>query len=80
MHAILFSSPIAGHCGTMQQFFDSGDGLEVVAGCIFWLPAKNDCDECLVDNRELNDGCFNHPVLILTADCNLQMAVILIVN
>lgn len=58
-----------------------GDGSSgVAAGHIFWLPLKDGCDESLVDDRDLNDGCFDHPILVLTANCNVQMAVVLIVS
>lgn len=54
--------------------------LEVVAGRIFWLPSRENCDESLLDDRELHRGYFDRPVLVLTADHNLQMAVVLLVN
>ncbi|KAI1751947.1 hypothetical protein F4782DRAFT_540520 [Xylaria castorea] len=35
-----------------------------LAGCIKWLPPK---DELAVNDAILDDGCYNHPVLILTS-------------
>lgn len=58
----------------------TGDSFDVTAGHIYWLPAKTDCNKSLVHDLDLNDGCFNHPVLVLTANCDLQMAVVLLVN
>ena len=64
----------------MSRNRDFETSIEVAAGRIFWLPSKNGCDESLIDDLELDQGCFNHPVLILTADFSIQMAVVLIVN
>ena len=50
------------------------------AGRIAWLPSINDCDDSLLRDGDMNNGCFNHPVLILTADERLQLAVVLLVN
>ncbi|KAI0854682.1 hypothetical protein F4860DRAFT_508042 [Xylaria cubensis] len=35
-----------------------------LAGCIKWLPPK---DELAVSDTILDDGCYNHPVLLLTS-------------
>ncbi|KAI0544034.1 hypothetical protein F4679DRAFT_61350 [Xylaria curta] len=35
-----------------------------LAGCIKWLPPK---DELVVSDTILDDGCYNHPVLLLTS-------------
>ncbi len=71
---------MANYRGTIRRISDSGNSSDVTAGHIFWLSAKTNCNKSLVDDPDLNDGCFNHPVLVLTANCDLQMAVVLPVN
>jgi hypothetical protein len=51
---------------------------DLAVGCVVWLPCKEDDDKtvkCIRElccfNRELNEGGFNHPVVVLEVreDC-----------
>lgn len=50
------------------------------AGCIFWLPKKDYIDERLLAGIDIDDGCFNHPVVVLSIDPNDGKATVLIVS
>lgn len=52
----------------------------VLPGSIFWLLPKSKCASDLVMNSGLDDGCFDHPALILSANANQATATILIVR
>ena len=50
-------------------------------GSILWLPPRKDIlDEHAFGTEALQDGCLNHPVLVLAADYTRNEAVILIVR
>lgn len=50
-------------------------------GSISWLPPKQDLPhEHALATEALDDGCFNHPVLILATDYTRHEAIILIVS
>lgn len=55
----------------------SGDDL---AGCIRWLPKKDDIDQCLLAGTNIDEGCFHHPVVILSTDDVERKATVLIVS
>jgi hypothetical protein len=55
-------------------------GYHVQVGCILWLPKKEKIDPCLLDGVRLLDGCFDHPVVILSLDETEKGATILIVS
>jgi hypothetical protein len=56
------------------------EGYHIQSSCILWLPEKEKIDGDLFDHNALSDGCFNHPVLILSVDPVMKMATILIVS
>ena len=47
-------------------------------GCIFWLPKKDEIDENLLWDVDIEEGCFDHPVVVLSTD--EQKAAVLIVR
>jgi hypothetical protein len=50
------------------------------AGSIYWLPPKEQiCSDHLLTTDLLEDGCFNHPVVILATDSSHKEAALLIV-
>ncbi|KAH0538451.1 hypothetical protein FGG08_004949 [Glutinoglossum americanum] len=49
---------------------------KVQTGCILWLPAKEDC--LGGGARDLDEGCYAHPVVVLWADA--KEAIILIIT
>jgi hypothetical protein len=55
-------------------------GYHVQVGCILWLPKKKNIDPCLLDDTNLHDGCFHHPVVILSLDEIGKRAIILMVS
>ena len=54
--------------------------LESQPGHIYWLPAKDQITPDLLTDLEIEDGCFNHPVIVLFGDSTEQKATILIVR
>lgn len=55
------------------------DGYDVPAGCILWLPAKDVVGRHSV-SADIGDGCFNHPVVVLSVNPVGKKATILIVS
>jgi hypothetical protein len=55
-------------------------GYHVQVGCILWLPKKEKIDPYLPGGAGLHDGCFDHPVVILSLDEIVKRATILIVS
>lgn len=55
------------------------DSYDVPVGCILWLPKKDDIDRHSV-GADIGDGCFNHPVVVLSVDLVEKKAIILIVS
>ena len=53
---------------------------DVKAGCILWLPRKDKIKEYLLEGMEIDDGCFNHPVLVLSTEPAQGKASVLIVS
>ncbi|KAK5632894.1 hypothetical protein RRF57_008608 [Xylaria bambusicola] len=51
--------------------------IEPLAGCIKWLPPKEDL---VPDDPEIDDGCCNHPVVILSTVPRANKVDILIVS
>ena len=49
-------------------------------GNIYWLPAKDKIIPDLLTHLEIDDGCFDHPVIVLFRDSTEQKATILIVR
>ncbi|KAF2794703.1 hypothetical protein K505DRAFT_303510, partial [Melanomma pulvis-pyrius CBS 109.77] len=59
----------------------SSRSLNFSAGAIFWLPAKNEIANKHLDAAEtIEDGCFNHPVLILAVMPNRKEVTILVMT
>lgn len=52
----------------------------VLPGSILWLLPKSKCALDLVVNSGMDDGCFDHPALILSANPKQAIATILIVR
>ena len=52
----------------------------VLPGCIVWLLSKSRCAPDLVENSGMDDGCFDHPALILSVNPKQATATILIVR
>ena len=58
----------------------SSKSLKFSAGTILWLPAKNEIANEHLDAAEIiEDGCFNHPVLILAVKPGNEEVIILMV-
>lgn len=55
----------------------NGDSL---AGSILWLPKKDDIDQRLLTGTNIDEGCFHHPVVILSTDSVEGNATVLIVS
>ena len=53
---------------------------QVLAGSILWLPEKDDIDPRLLTGVEIDDGCFHHPVVILSTNLEDGKATVLIVS
>ena len=53
---------------------------KVVAGRIYWLPAKADHDIELLESTSIEDGCFGHPVVVLGVDKTRKIAAVFIVS
>ena len=53
---------------------------DILAGCILWLPRRVEIDEHLLVGADIDDGCFNHPVAVLSTDQAGRKATILIVS
>jgi hypothetical protein len=70
------SQPIPVH-SLLDTTYESYDAM---AGCILWLPKKDEIDEHLLVGVRMDDGCFNHPVVVLSADPVERKATILIVS
>jgi hypothetical protein len=50
------------------------------AGAILWLPPKQDVpSQHLLAANTIDEGCFNHPVLILCSDSTHTEVVVLLV-
>ncbi|KAG8531632.1 uncharacterized protein KY384_003263 [Bacidia gigantensis] len=41
---------------------------DILAGCILWLPRRDEIDEHLLVGADIGNGCFNHPIVVLSAD------------
>jgi hypothetical protein len=52
---------------------------EIRAGCILWLPKKDDIEQRFLTGFDIDDGCFNHPVLVLSTRSSGRKAMVLIV-
>lgn len=53
---------------------------KMLAGCILWLPRKDQTDQHVVIGSYIDDGCFNHPVVVLSVDLEGRTATVLIVS
>ena len=53
---------------------------DIRAGYILWLPRKDEIDAQLLGDAEIDDGCFNHPIVVLSTDQADGTATILIVS
>jgi len=51
-----------------------------LAGCILWLPRKDQIDRRLALVSEIDDGCFNHPVAVLSVNPEERTAIVFIVS
>jgi hypothetical protein len=47
---------------------------------LYWLPAKADHDMKLLESTVIGDGCFAHPVVVLTVDETRETAEVFIVS
>lgn len=52
----------------------------IQTGCILWLPKKDDIDERLLAGVDIEDGCFNHPIVVLSTNRAEGKATVLIVS
>ena len=53
---------------------------DIEAGCILWLPKKDDIDQSLLTGFNIDNGCFNHPVVVLSTGSSGRKAMVLIVS
>lgn len=53
---------------------------DIRPGCILWLPQKGDINERLLADVNIEAGCFNHPVMILSTDLVNGKATVFIVS
>lgn len=49
-------------------------------GCILWLRKKDEIDPSLLAGTEIGEGCFDHPVMIVSTDLVERKATGLIVS
>lgn len=56
------------------------NSYNMLAGCILWLPKKDQIDQHLLRGLNIDDGCFNHPVVVLSVNPEELDAIILIVS
>lgn len=54
------------------------DSIKISRGDILWLKPKSAC--CVTAYLDMEDGCFDHPALILHSDPQLATATILLVS
>lgn len=52
----------------------------IIAGRIYWFPAKPFHNQSLLENYSIGDGCFNHPVVILSTDAGKAETIVFIVG
>lgn len=52
----------------------------IVAGCIYWLPAKNKHGVDLLQLLSLEDGEINHRIVVLSVDTDRKEALVFIVG
>lgn len=52
----------------------------IEAGCVLWLPRKDKIKERLLVDVEVNDGCFHHPIVVLSNELTRGKATVLIVS
>lgn len=53
---------------------------DILAGSILWLPRKLEIDDHLLVGVDIDKGCFNHPIVVLSTDQVGGKATILIVS
>lgn len=51
-----------------------------IPGQLSYLPKRPDGEPCSLSGSEIPDGCFDHPVVILSTDQRKREAVVLIVS
>ena len=51
-----------------------------LAGCILWLPKKDEMNPYLALAPDIAEGCFNHPVVVLCVNRENRNATVLIVS
>jgi hypothetical protein len=61
---------------------DEGFGRDcgLIGGGLYWLPPKADHDMKLLESTVIEDGCFAHPVVVLTVDEKREKAEVFIVS
>ena len=52
----------------------------IPAGCTLWLPNKHKIDAHLLEGVDIDDGCFNHPIVVLSTDLVEGKATVLVVS
>ena len=56
------------------------DSSFVQEGCILWLRKRDEIDAHLLATVSIEDGCYNHPVVVLSANLVERTALVLIVS
>lgn len=68
------------HLEVRHQQRTSPHKHELQPGCILWLPKKAEINEHLLVDFDINNGCFNHPVVVLSTNLNQGKATVFIVS
>ena len=69
-------SPLQVHCAQDE----TRQNRDILAGSILWLPRKVEIDDHLLVGVDIDKGCFNHPIVVLSTDQVGGKATILIVS
>lgn len=65
---------------TTRRSSELGYAPHISRRSIFWIPARSMCDERLLLHLDLDEGCFDHPVLVLRTNTKQATATVLIVR
>ena len=54
--------------------------MKIAAGEIYWLPRREDLDQSVLSGLVIEDGCYDHPVIIIDIEDDGRKAQICIVS
>jgi len=62
--------------GWVELEADFHNGCNMLPGSILWRPGKDQIDEHIVNGLNIDNGCFNHPVVILSVGLKERTAAV----